>query len=162
MRAELLPGLLSRQQMLAAEQLHEAVALAQPERGAATSHSALTTTAATTATALPAWLLELLQLHQRDVGALFRGWEGEGRLTVPLGAFADGVKAKTDVELSEAECRHVLSCLEPSRADEVAASTAWRALQFDYRQLARALLVDHQRTASQYIRRNSVRGERRP
>ena len=161
-RAELLPGLLSRQQMLAAEQLHEAVALAQPERGAATSHSALTTTAATTATALPAWLLELLQLHQRDVGALFRGWEGEGRLTVPLGAFADGVKAKTDVELSEAECRHVLSCLEPSRADEVAASTAWRALQFDYRQLARALLVDHQRTASQYIRRNSVRGERRP
>ena len=161
-RAELLPGLLSRQQMLAAEQLHEAVALAQPERGAATSHSALTTTAATTATALPAWLLELLQLHQRDVGALFRGWEGEGRLTVPLGAFADGVKAKTDVELSEAECRHVLSCLEPSRADEVAASTAWRPLQFDYRQLARALLVDHQRTASQYIRRNSVRGERRP
>ena len=161
-RAELLPGLLSRQQMLAAEQLHEAVALAQPERGAATSHSALTTTAATTATALPAWLLELLQLHQRDVGALFRGWEGEGRLTVPLGAFADGVKAKTDVELSEAECRHVLSCLEPSRADEVAASTAWRPLQFDFRQLARALLVDHQRTASQYIRRNSVRGERRP
>ena len=75
---------------------------------------------------------------------------------------ADGVKAKTDVELSEAECRHVLSCLEPSRADEVAASTAWKQLQFDYRQLARALLVDHQRTASQYIRRNSVRGERRP
>ena len=161
MRAELLPGLLSRQQMLAAEQLHEAVALAQPERGAATSHSALTTTAATTATALPAWLLELLQLHQRDVGALFRGWEGEGRLTVPLGAFADGVKAKTDVELSEAECRHVLA-FELARADEVAASTAWHTLQFDDRQLARALLVDHQRTASQYIRRNSVRGERRP
>ena len=155
-RRELLPGLLSRQQTLASEQLHEAAAPAQPERGAAPPH------ASSEMAALPSWLLELLQLHQRDVGALFRGWEGEGRLTVPLGAFADGVKAVADVALSEAECRHVLSCLEPSRADEVHSAPSWRTLPFDYRQLARALLVGHQRKESEYIRRNSVRGERRP
>ena len=151
-RAELL-RLLSRQQMLAAEQLHEAVALAQPERGAATSHSALTTTAATTATALLAWLSSSSS-HQRDVGALFAA----GRARAADGALAPSPTAsrRTDVELSEASAA-TCSCLEPSRADEVAASTAWRALQFDYRQLARALLVDHQRTASRYIRRNASR-----
>jgi hypothetical protein len=85
------------------------------------------------------------------------GWEMEGRSTVPLSQFAQGVRDRCGFSLSDDELRQMLAAVHPERGEPPVGRSV-REQPLDYKLLTRAVKMNAGRKASTYIRRSSSAG----
>lgn len=117
--------------------------------------SSSTTSAVAVAEEFPPILQLLVRLHKREAFNLFRKWEADGLIAVPIEVFAEGVRKISGERLSDDDLLTVLKIIEPVRGDEVLVGERWRSRTLDCKRLWRKLSGSAARAASRYIRESN-------